>query len=193
MFEKFQLFKNQYLILIDGTQYFTSENISCPGCLKKTSQKTGQTTYFHGFLGASIVHPDQRQVILLAPEPIQNTDGSSKQDCERNAGKRLIQKIRKTQPKLNIIITGGGLYSNQPFIDELKTNRMLFFWLPSQVITNSYLVSERKPSFSSISVSGSNFNPQNTTRMPAVKIFAFLDLDKKSWFSFGHYLTTWQP
>ena len=115
MLEKFQLFKNQYLISIDGTQYFTSENISCPGCLKKTSKKTGQTTYSHQFLGASIVHPDQRQVIPLAPEPIQNTDGSSKQDCERNAGKRLIQKIRKTHPKLNIIITGDGLYSNQPF------------------------------------------------------------------------------
>ncbi len=51
-----------------------------------------------------------------------------------------------------------------------------------------YLVPERKPSFSPISVSGSNFNPQNTSRMPAVKIFAFLDLDEKSWFSFGHYL-----
>ncbi|MBS3759741.1 MAG: transposase [Desulfobacterales bacterium] len=126
MLEKFQLFKNQYLISIDGTQYFTSENISCPGCLKKTSQKTGQTTYSHQFLGASIVHPEQRQVIPLAPEPIQNTDGNSKQDCERNAGKRLIQKIRKTHPKLNITITGDGLYSNQPFIDELKSNRMSF-------------------------------------------------------------------
>jgi len=126
MLEKFQLFKNQYLISIDGTQYFTSENISCPGCLRKTSKKTGQTTYSHQFLGASIVHPEQRQVIPLAPEPIQNTDGNSKQDCERNAGKCLIQKIRKTHPKLNITITGDGLYSNQSFIDELKSNRMSF-------------------------------------------------------------------
>jgi len=126
LLEKFQLFKNQYLIAIDGTQYFTSQNISCPGCLKKKSQKSGIVTYSHQFLGASIVHPDQQQVIPLAPEPIQNTDGRSKQDCERNAGKRLIQKIRKAHPKLNIIIAGDGLYSNQPFIDELKYNRMSF-------------------------------------------------------------------
>ena len=124
--EKFQLFKNQYLISIDGTQYFSSENISCPGCLTKTSRKTGKVTYSHQFLGASIVHPDQRQVIPLAPEPIQNTDGSSKQDCERNASKRLIQKIRKDHPKLNIIIVADGLYSNQPFIGDLKYNRMSF-------------------------------------------------------------------
>ncbi|MBS3731522.1 MAG: hypothetical protein KGY42_01335 [Desulfobacterales bacterium] len=42
LLEKFQIFNNQYLISIDGTQYFTSENISCPGCLKKTSQKPGK-------------------------------------------------------------------------------------------------------------------------------------------------------
>lgn len=124
--QKFQFFKNQYLISIDGTQYFTSENLCCNGCLEKTSRKTGKTTYSHQFLGASIVHPDQRQVIPLAPEPIQNTDGSTKQDCERNAGKRLIQKIRNTHPKLDIIIAGDDLYSNQPFIDELQSNRMSF-------------------------------------------------------------------
>lgn len=126
LLEKFQFFKKKYLISIDGTQYFSSENISCPGCLNKTSKKTGKTTYSHQFLGASLVHPGQRQIIPLSPEPIQNTDGSSKQDCERNAGKRLIQKIRKTHPKLNIIITGDGLYSNQPFIEMLQSNRMSF-------------------------------------------------------------------
>lgn len=124
--KKFEFFENQYLMSMDGTQYFTSDNITCDGCLKKTSTKTGKTTYSHQFLGASIVHPDQKQVIPLAPEPIQNTDGSSKQDCERSAGKRLIQKIRKTHPKLNIIILGDGLYSNQPFINELASNRMSF-------------------------------------------------------------------
>ncbi len=45
---------------------------------------------------------------------------------------------------------------------------------------------ERKPSFSPISAFGSKFNPQNTSSIPAVKCFAGLDLDEKSWFSFGH-------
>jgi len=124
--KKFEFLDNHYLVSIDGTQYFTSDNITCSGCLEKTSSKTGKTTYSHQFLGASIVHPDQKQVIPLAPEPIQNTDGSSKQDCERNAGKRLIQKTRKTHSKLNLIVLGDDLYSNQPFIDELKSNRMSF-------------------------------------------------------------------
>ncbi len=123
--ETFQFLNKMYLLPIDGTQYFNSEVISCPACLTKTL-KNGVINYSHQFVGASIVHPNQRQVIPLAPEPIQNVDGTSKQDCERNAGKRLIQKIREAHPKLNIVITGDSLFSNQPFLNTLKANRMSF-------------------------------------------------------------------
>ena len=123
--EKFQFLNGMYLIPIDGTQYFSSGAISCPSCLIK-NHRNGNTTYSHQVLGASIVHPDLRQVIPLAPEPIQNMDGHIKQDCERNAGKRLIKKIRTTHPKLKIIIGGDDLYANYPFIDELRINEMSF-------------------------------------------------------------------
>ncbi len=73
-----------------------------------------------------MLHPDMRQVIPLAPEPIAKTDGDSKNDCERSAGKRLVRKIRTAHPKLKIMIGGDGLYSNQPFIDELKICDMSF-------------------------------------------------------------------
>lgn len=77
-------------------------------------------------VAATIVCPGIKQVIPLAPEPIQNTDGNTKQDCEINAGKRIIKKIRSAHPRLNIIITGDSLYSKQPFIDQLKQNGMSF-------------------------------------------------------------------
>ena len=67
-----------------------------------------------------------RQVLPLAPEPVQNTDGTEKQDCEINAGKRLVTGIRRRHPKLPIIITGDGLYSKQPFIDVVKQARMSY-------------------------------------------------------------------
>lgn len=117
--EPFQFLNGKYLIPIDGTQYFSSTSISCPGCLRK-NLKNGVINYSHQVIGAAIVHPDMRQVIPLAPEPIRNIDGSSKQDCERNAGKRLLHKIRADHPKLGIIITGDGLYANLPFLHELK-------------------------------------------------------------------------
>ena len=113
-----------YLMPVDGSQYFSSEKISCPSCLTKTSK--GVTRYHHQILQAVIVHPDNKQVIPLAPEAIQNTDGTEKQDCEINAAKRLIKKIRKTHPKLKIIFGGDDLFSNQPLIDELKAAGMSF-------------------------------------------------------------------
>jgi DDE family transposase len=122
---KYQMLDGKYLIPIDGSEYFSSEKIHCPHCLYKKPKK-GNIRYYHQILQAVIVHPDQRHVLPMAPEPIQNTDGSNKQDCEINAAKRLIAKIRATHPKLPIIIGGDGLYSKQPFIDELKTANMSF-------------------------------------------------------------------
>ena len=55
-------------------------------------------------LGAAVVHPDHKQVIPLAPEPIIKQDGDNKNDYERNAGKRLLQKIRDEHPNLKLIV-----------------------------------------------------------------------------------------
>jgi hypothetical protein len=123
--ESFRVLDGCYLIPIDGTQYFSSEKIHCPQCLQKKSSR-GRLRYHHQILQAAIVCPGRRQVIPLAPEPIQNSDGWEKQDCEINAGKRMLKKIRKTHPKLRITITGDSLFSKQPFISELKANSMSF-------------------------------------------------------------------
>ncbi len=122
--ELFEFMDGNYLIPLDGVQYFSSNKISCDCCLTKTKNKI--TTYYHQVVAATIVCPGIKQVMLLAPEPIQNIDGNTKQDCEINAGKRLVKKIRATHPKLKIIIAGDGLYSKQPFIDELKQYGMSF-------------------------------------------------------------------
>jgi hypothetical protein len=120
----YQFLHGSYLVSIDGSEYFSSENIHCPHCLVTTSK--GKQRYHHQILQSVIVNPDMRQVLPLAPEAISNRDGTKKQDCERNAAKRLVGKIRAAHPKLKIIVTADGLYSNQPFIDELKTASMSF-------------------------------------------------------------------
>ena len=120
----YQFFDDMYLVPIDGSQYFTSEKVHCPHCLVATSR--GKKRYHHNILQAAIVCPGMRQVLPLAPEQISNADGSQKQDCELNAARRLIKKIRAAHPKLKIIIGGDDLYSNQPFIDALKAARMSF-------------------------------------------------------------------
>jgi len=70
-------------------------------------------------LGAALIHPDRREVIPLMPEPIIKPDGAKKNDCERNAAKRFIAKLRQDHPYLEFIVTEDGLSSNAPHIETL--------------------------------------------------------------------------
>jgi hypothetical protein len=118
--------KGCYLLSLDGTGYFSSQKIHCASCLQKSNKKTGEVTYHHQMLGAVLVHPDHREVIPFAPEPIQNSDGNTKNDCERNAGKRLLEQIRKEHPHLKLIVVEDGLASNAPHIRCLQALQMHF-------------------------------------------------------------------
>jgi hypothetical protein len=102
-----------YLVALDGTEYFSSKTIHCASCLHK-AHRNGSITYFHQMLGAAIIHPDFREVIPLMPEPIVKQDGTQKNDCERNAAKRFITKLRQDHPHLPFIITEDALSSNGP-------------------------------------------------------------------------------
>jgi len=115
-----------YLPSLDGTEYYTSKKVHCDSCLQRKNRKTGEITYHHQMLGAVLVHPDRKQVIPLAPEPIIKQDGDNKNDCERNAGKRLLQKIRDEHPHLQLIVVKDGLASNAQHIRLLKSLRMHF-------------------------------------------------------------------
>lgn len=114
-----------YILALDGTGYYSSDNVFCDCCLVKESA-SGKKSYSHQMLAACIVHPGLKQVIPVAPEPIQNCDGHTKNDCERNAAKRFLAAFRKDHPKLPIIVVEDGLASNAPHIKELKNNDMSF-------------------------------------------------------------------
>src|SRR5215469_15552958 len=107
-----------YLVALDGTGYFSSPTIHCDSCLHK-AHRNGSVTYYHQMLGAAIIHPDFRAVIPLMPEPIVKQDGTHKNDCERNAAKRFITKLRQDHPHLKFIITEDALSSNAPHIETL--------------------------------------------------------------------------
>jgi hypothetical protein len=107
-----------YLVALDGTGYFSSKTIHCASCLHK-EHRNGSITYAHQMLGAAIIHPDCRAVIPLMPEPIVQQDGTEKNDCERNAAKRFITKLRQDHPHLKVIITEDALSSNAPHIETL--------------------------------------------------------------------------
>ncbi len=112
-----------YLLALDGTGYFSSKTIHCVSCLQKV-HRNGTITYSHQMLGASIIHPDLCEVIPLMPEPIVKQDGTSKNDCERNAAKRLIAKLRQDHPHLKFIVTEDSLSANAPHLQTLQDHHL---------------------------------------------------------------------
>ena len=108
-----------YLLALDGTGYFSSQTIHCTSCLQQV-HRNGSVTYSHQMLGAALLHPDRREVIPLMPEPIVQQDGTGKNDCERNAAKRFVAKLRQDHPHLKFIVTEDSLSSNAPHIETLQ-------------------------------------------------------------------------
>ena len=107
--EKMTFMGQYYLASIDGTGYFSSKTVHCETCLQRQNRRTGEITYSHQMLGVALVHPDEKAVIPLAPEPIIKQDGQEKNDCERNAAKRLLAKLRQDYPRLPLIIIEDAL------------------------------------------------------------------------------------
>jgi Transposase DDE domain len=116
--EEMVFIDGHYLLALDGTSYFSSQEIHCESCLER-HHRNGTVTYSHQMLGAVLLHPDRREVIPLMPEPIIKQDGTEKNDCERNAAKRFLSKLRQDHPHLKLIVTEDSLSSNAPHLRTL--------------------------------------------------------------------------
>lgn len=83
--------------------------------------KDGKISYYKYVLECKLVVGNI--VISLDSEFIENekmlTD-KQKQDCETNAFKRMIKRIKKNYPKYKFIITGDALYATSPIIKLCK-------------------------------------------------------------------------
>jgi hypothetical protein len=123
--EGFDYLDGHYLLSLDGTGYFSSPKVHCAHCAEK-HHRNGTTTYYHQMLGAVLVHPEHKEVFPLAPEPILKPDGAKKNDCERNAAKRLLTDLRREHPHLQLIVVEDALASNAPHIRHLQALDLRF-------------------------------------------------------------------
>ena len=114
-----------YTLALDGSAYFHSTTIQCPQCLRKTTAQ-GVGHYSHVVVGATLVKAGTHRILPLDAEEVRNTDGAEKQDCEINAGKRLIRRVRQEHRQMKLIVTGDDLFAHEPFVDELTALRMSY-------------------------------------------------------------------
>jgi len=118
--------KDGYLIAsVDGVQHFSSKKIHCENCLCR-QHKNGEVTYHHSMLCAALVNPSQREVFILGSEPIVKQDGQQKNDCERNAAKRLFSWFSEHYENEKFIFVEDALYANAPHLRQILKNKWEF-------------------------------------------------------------------
>ena len=109
---------DRILIAWDGTEYFCSQKLGCPHCLRR-KRANGKVESYHTLLAATAVAPGHSKVVPLFPEFIAPQDGAEKQDCERNAAKRWHAKhaarLRPSRP----VYLGDDLFACQPIVTML--------------------------------------------------------------------------
>jgi hypothetical protein len=111
--DEYRVLEGGVLIPIDGVWYFSSHTIHCDHCLTATEKlKDGskQTLYYHDVVAGAIAKPGCNTVLPIMPEFIRNEDGTGKQDCERNAAKRLLEKRGAEYKNLLPTFLGDDLY-----------------------------------------------------------------------------------
>ena len=116
--EDYVYWQGHYLVSIDGTGQFASANVRCADCCVKHT-RAGER-YYHQLLAAVLVHPQRKTVLPFAPEAITRQDGASKNDCERNAAKRLLGRLRQAHPHQKLIVVEDSLASNGPHLELLQ-------------------------------------------------------------------------
>lgn len=124
--EQMTYLDGRYLLALDGTGIYSSEKVNSPKCLEK-HKRNGKKEYYQQMVGAALVHPERPEVIPVAPpEMIIQQDGTDKQDCERNATRRLLVNFRREHPHLDCVVLEDGISSNAPHIEDLTAHGLSF-------------------------------------------------------------------
>lgn len=124
--QSYRTLQGQWLVSLDGTQYFSSTKIHCKRCTVKVRHDVEY--YAHTAITPVLVAPDESRVIALEPEFIQPQDGQEKQDCERNAGKRWLARNASRLAHHAVTLLGDDLYCNQPFCEQVLEQGLNFIF-----------------------------------------------------------------
>lgn len=124
-FYKGRLLKHYWRVILDGTGLFYFKERHCENCLctvRKDAEGKEVKLYYHKVLEAKLVL-SEKIIISLGTEFIENeSEEVSKQDCEVNAAKRLLKRLKSEYKRLPICVQGDALYATEPMMELCRTN-----------------------------------------------------------------------
>ncbi len=113
------------VVAVDGVTHFESGKVHCPACIEKHHQD-GSVSYSHSMLCAMLVKPGEKEVFVLGNEAILCQDGALKNDCERNAAKRLLDWLCTHYQGQKLLRTEDALYANGPHIRQILASNFSY-------------------------------------------------------------------
>jgi hypothetical protein len=114
----YHYWQGHVIVSIDGVEHFSSTKIHCDHCTTRR-RRNGKTSYHHSGLAAVLVHPAHEEVFPLDFEAVLKPDGARKNDCERNAAKRLCAALYERYGDQRILLVEDALYANAPHIRQI--------------------------------------------------------------------------
>lgn len=118
-FENARIRDRYWQVIVDGTQIYSSRHeLDEKSLFRVHNRDTDReyTEYYYYVLEAKIVlHPDI--IVSIMTEFVENTDGkeAEKQDCERKACYRLMERFKKEFPRLPACFCADSLYACENF------------------------------------------------------------------------------
>lgn len=143
IFNRGRLLGKYWRVIIDGTGLFCFKEKHCENCLVTTIEREDGIKikrYYHKVLEAKLVL-SENIVISLDTEFIENENEEvSKNDCEINAAKRLLERLKKENPRLPLCIQGDALYAAEPIMRVCREKGWKYIF--TQKETRQRLVAE---------------------------------------------------
>ena len=123
-FEDMRIRGKYWQVIIDGTQLYSTQRELDGKSLHRThnrgTEKEYQENYYYVLEAKLVLHP--KILISIQTEFVDNETGKEmrKQDCERKACWRLMEKLKKAFPRLPICLCGDSLYACESFFERCR-------------------------------------------------------------------------
>ena len=122
-FNRARIRDKYWQVILDGTQLHSSRKPLDPKALYRIHHKGTpeeyRENYYYVLEAKLVLHP--KVVVSIMTEFVEN-DGNEmdKQDCERKACARLMEKLKRQFPRLNICLCADSLHACEPFFRKCE-------------------------------------------------------------------------
>ena len=128
-FESARIRGRYWQVIVDGTQLASSRKELDGGCLYRIHRRGTEEEYreYYYYVLEAKLYLHENIYVSIMTEFVENKDSEAeKQDCERKAAKRLMERLKKQFPMLRILFCADSLYACESIFTLCRKYRWSF-------------------------------------------------------------------